>query len=142
MSAPTEDAVARAEVAFARQCERVRGRKDGEYGPYTNADWTDVTGLHTALRAVLARQSDEAGKREAARQAWDAAAKHARVAIYRDARDKYLDAHHPLPPRECVRCALCDQSGADLSTGVHATYDECIEALGAALKSFAAGVGR
>jgi hypothetical protein len=48
---PAPDPMEAFERAFARQCERVRNRVEGEYGPYTNADWTDV---NTMYREALA----------------------------------------------------------------------------------------
>lgn len=109
-------------------------------------------GIHAALvqaGADLAAQSHATAladaEREAARKAWDAARvwSHPRPPLgtldWNDARDRYLAREHPAPaPREVVKCALCRQSGADLSTGTHATRDECIEALG---KAFATTEG-
>ena len=66
MTTPKETARERAsttppaEAAFASQCERVRNRKDGEYGPYTNADWSDVVAIHGAARTLLAAYEDAA----------------------------------------------------------------------------------
>jgi len=54
MSEPTNatDAV---QLAFDRQCERVRNRIAGEYGPYTNADWADANTMYREYHALLAR---------------------------------------------------------------------------------------
>lgn len=35
--------------AWRRQNERVQGRREGEYGPYTNQDWKDMNDMHKAL---------------------------------------------------------------------------------------------
>lgn len=43
------------------------------------------------------------------------------------------DRRYPIAPPSVVRCAVCKQAGADLSTGIHASKDECLEALGTAL---------
>lgn len=126
-------------------------------------------------RAILtaARQSVTAAQREAASKAWDACSAMVMGYTNLDARDRYLDAHHPLPPRECVEDAkppvltwhevgwykrdLADETGRVVahvddchgylvgtgSIGRYITREQAADAvMKAALKSFAAGVGR
>jgi hypothetical protein len=106
---------------------------------------------------TAARQSDEAGKREAASRAWDAAREWAftrpplGTLFWNESRDRYLDREYPLPPRECVRqCERCGGSEGPMESTrggpfTHSVIEDCIEHLTSEvkqLKSFAAGVGR
>ena len=49
---PSREAV---EAAYQRQSERVRGKVEGEYGPYTNQDWADVNTMYAAVRSLAPR---------------------------------------------------------------------------------------
>lgn len=109
-------------VTAARQSDEAGKREAAAYGERARAlcferhprgKWVELKRACDACAADAA--SVEAESREVARKAWDAAwelaspkgesnqnVRNIMHTQWTRERDRYLDAHHPLPPRECV----------------------------------------